>query len=83
MAADTSEVLSPDLIRSRMAETPGADEISLYAHLDRLPTIKLATDTLIAEAMKRSRYNQTAASKILGIKQSTLSGRLKRQKKRT
>jgi len=45
----------------------------------RLPTIKQATELLVAEAMNRSRGNQSVAAQILGISQPALSKRLKKQ----
>jgi len=44
---------------------------------DTLPTIKNATQALIAEAMVRSNGNQNAAAKLLGITPQALSRRLK------
>lgn len=45
---------------------------------DQLPTIRVATDLLVQEAMKRANGKQTVASRILGISQQALSKRLKR-----
>ena len=44
---------------------------------DGLPTIKQATNLLIAEAMKRVNGNQSVAARMLGISQPALSKRLK------
>lgn len=49
------------------------------AGLDRLPTLKDASQELIAEALKRSNNNQRAAALILGITPQALNQRLKRQ----
>lgn len=49
------------------------------AGLDRLPTLKDASQELIAEALKRSDNNQRAAALILGITPQALNQRLKRQ----
>ncbi|MFO7559748.1 MAG: sigma-54 dependent transcriptional regulator [Desulfobacterales bacterium] len=43
-----------------------------------LPTLQEMSDLLIQEALKRSNYNQTLAAGILGISQSALSRRLKK-----
>jgi len=41
------------------------------------PTIEEATSYLIEEALKRTANNQSAAARLLGVSQSTLSRRLK------
>lgn len=48
---------------------------------ERLPTVREATNALIAEAMKRSGGNQSIAASILGISRPTLSKRLKRERR--
>ena len=45
----------------------------------RLPTIKDATRMLIAEAIKRTGGNQTAAATMLGISQQALSKRMRQK----
>ena len=45
----------------------------------RLPTIKEATHSLVAEALKRANGNQTLAAATLGISQQALSKRLRRK----
>lgn len=45
---------------------------------DVLPTLKQASELLIAEAMKRAGDNQTLASRLLGISHQALSKRLKK-----
>ncbi|QTA85905.1 Two component system response regulator, sigma54-specific [Desulfonema magnum] len=45
----------------------------------RLPTIKEATELVVAEAMKRADGNQSVAAKMLGISQQALSKRLKKR----
>jgi DNA-binding NtrC family response regulator len=45
---------------------------------DKLPTIRQATDLLVAEAMNRANGNQTIAAGMLGITQQALSKRLKK-----
>ncbi|MBF0201724.1 MAG: sigma-54-dependent Fis family transcriptional regulator [Desulfamplus sp.] len=54
------------------------DETSPFPFAQKLPTIKQATEYLVIEAMKRSRGNQTAAARMLGISQPALSNRLKK-----
>ena len=44
-----------------------------------LPTIKSATDQLVAEALSRADGNQTIAATMLGISQQALSKRLRKQ----
>lgn len=44
----------------------------------RLPTIKEATELLVAEALKRTDGNQSVAARLLGISQQALSKRLKK-----
>jgi DNA-binding NtrC family response regulator len=46
-----------------------------------LPDLKTAASCLIREAMRRTKNNQTLASRMLGISQPALSKRLKNQKK--
>ncbi len=45
-----------------------------------LPTLKEASNELIEKAMKKTKFNQSAAAKILGISQQALSKRLKKMK---
>ncbi|MGF1574004.1 MAG: sigma-54-dependent transcriptional regulator [Sumerlaeia bacterium] len=44
---------------------------------DRLPTLKEADWLLVTEAMERANFNQTIASRLLGITQQALSKRIK------
>jgi DNA-binding NtrC family response regulator len=46
-----------------------------------LPTLKQATELLIKEAMQRSKGNQSAAAKLLGVSQQAVSKRLKKNNK--
>lgn len=46
-----------------------------------LPTLKQATELLVQEAMQRSKGNQSAAAKLLGISQQAVSKRLKKNNK--
>lgn len=54
---------------------------SPYARLRVLPSLKEASDQLVAEAMRRSKGNQSLAARLLGVSQSALSQRLKKQVK--
>lgn len=73
--------LSADIIRSYITKMQEKEEVSPFAHLKNLPTLKEAEYMLIDEAMKRSGGKQTPTAKLLGISQPTLSGRLKTRKK--
>ena len=53
------------------AENPFSDAVIL-------PTLREATDMLVAEAIKRAESNQSIAARILGITPQALSQRLKR-----
>ncbi len=83
----TSKMLSLDVFRSyikKQGEKPLSPEHEkkedgLIIFPQRLPTIKQATELLVAEAMNRSRGNQSVAAQILGISQPALSKRLKKQ----
>ena len=55
-------------------ETPTID--TLYAALDRLPTLDEAEMCLIEEALQRTRGNQTLTASLLGITRQTLHRRL-------
>jgi DNA-binding NtrC family response regulator len=58
----------------KISENPG----SLLTFSERLPTIEQAANLLVAEAMKRSKGNQTIAADLLGISRPALSKRLKK-----
>lgn len=62
---------APDL------EDSGRD-IAAFSAMEPLPTLRRASQMLVAEAMRRAKGNQTIAAKVLGITQSGLSKRLKR-----
>lgn len=51
---------------------------SLLTFHDRLPTLKVAADLLVMEAINRTRGNQSMAARLLGITQPALSSRLKK-----
>jgi DNA-binding NtrC family response regulator len=59
-------------------ESGPAQELEELIFPRNLPTIRQATDLLVAEAMKRADGNQTAAAGMLGISQQALSKRLKK-----
>ncbi len=60
------------------APAPAASE-DLFAHRLRLPTIKEATEALVAEALKRNAGKLSTAARVLGISPQALSQRLKRR----
>jgi len=55
-------------------ETAGSEE--RFAWNGPFPSLQEVEDYLIGEALRRSDYNQTAAARLLGVSQSTLSRRL-------
>jgi len=57
-----------------------SEETALLTFSRKLPSIKQATQLLVAEAMKRAGNNQSIAARILGISQQALSKRLKSEK---
>ncbi len=79
-------VLSPDTFKKCISmrqknggvlENFNSKANSAITFSDGLPTIKQATNLLIAEAMKRVNGNQSIAARMLGISQPALSKRLK------
>jgi DNA-binding NtrC family response regulator len=52
---------------------------SLFAGMERLPTITDVVEQLVAEAIERADGNQTIAARLLGISQPALSKRLSRR----
>jgi DNA-binding NtrC family response regulator len=71
-------------IAAGLPHTPGPAEPSggLLNFGSRLPTIRQATELLIAEALKRAQGNQSLAASMLGISHQALSKRLQGQTKR-
>ena len=64
---------SHPLLSRHVASGPGGGRIS---YSGTLPTLEEAERFLIAEALEKSGGNQTAAARMLGVSQSTLSRRL-------
>jgi DNA-binding NtrC family response regulator len=62
-------------------ESAEAQGPSVIAFGDQLPTIKEATDLLVAEALRRSGGNQSTAAGLLGVSQQALSKRLQKRVK--
>jgi len=69
---------SPPEIEEESKEYKKEHPALLFAGI--LPSIKEATQALIAEAMKRANGNQSIAARFLGISQQALSRRLKTDK---
>jgi DNA-binding NtrC family response regulator len=61
------------------AVASGADQ-DFVRTLDRLPTLELAVDSLVTEALHRASGNQTMAAEMLGISRQALNKRLTRRK---
>ncbi len=73
----TSKVLSMVSFTQHIeGELRDADH-EIQAFSEPLPTIKLSTEMLVAEAMKRANGVQTVAARMLGISHQALSRRLK------
>jgi DNA-binding NtrC family response regulator len=62
-----------------LEEIPAADEAGLGFY-QTLPTLKHASDLLVAEAMKRTNGNQAMAARLLGITPPSMSSRLKKMR---
>lgn len=56
---------------------------SLFAPLSQLPSLKMAADALVDEALRRSDNNQRVAAGLLGITPPALSKRLKLRAQKT
>lgn len=84
-----SHVLSMDVFKARIAGVPsvsdqmpereGGEDPAPFSSISRLPSLKEAMDSLITEALKRSRGNISVAAQTLGISHQALSKRLKRK----
>jgi len=81
----SSRLMSMDAFRERVFEndTPASSSSSagegIFRQFAKLPTIKEASNALVAEAMHRARNNQRIASAMLGISPPALNQRLKAQ----
>ncbi len=76
----TSRILSmASFSRHIEAEIKDVDHKSI-GFADPLPTIKISTEMLVAEAMSRANGVQTVAARMLGISHQALSRRLKNSK---
>jgi DNA-binding NtrC family response regulator len=83
-----SGVLSLEALKTHMgvhpdnpSDPPRAEAVTdgpLITFSSRLPTIREATELLVAEALKRTDGNQSVAARLLGISQQALSKRLKK-----
>ncbi|HKJ85903.1 MAG TPA: sigma-54 dependent transcriptional regulator [Spirochaetia bacterium] len=69
----TSDLLAHPLLSRHQA--PDSDDGRL-SYSGSIPTLEEAERFLIREALEQTRGNQTAAAKLLGVSQSTLSRRL-------
>jgi transcriptional regulator with PAS, ATPase and Fis domain len=69
-----------EVVGSDVAVKPRISKADFFADAAELPTIKEATEMLVAEAMNRARDNQSLAARILGITPQALSQRLKRER---
>ncbi len=82
----TSKMLSLEVFKFHIKgggkKSPSAkresEDNTIIPFPEKLPTIKQATELLVAEAMKRSSDNQSVAAQLLGISQPALSKRLKK-----
>lgn len=64
--------------RGAVGELSGGPAPGAVTFHDNLPTLKVAAELLVLEAMRRTGGNQTMAAKLLGITQPSLSSRLKK-----
>lgn len=86
-----AKVLSMEVFRTRIdieessaeweVEAPATEGATLFSAWVRLPTLKQATQDLIAEALQRAKGNQATAAKLLGITRAALNKRLTRARK--
>ena len=86
-----AKVLSMEVFRARIQieetpddwdiEAPRTEGGTLFSAWKRLPTLKQATQDLIAEALQRAKGNQANAAKLLGITRAALNKRLTRARK--
>jgi DNA-binding NtrC family response regulator len=70
------EVLPPDAVPDA-SPAAGTDDLDRsLAGLGSLPSLKQAAESLVAEALRRSRGNQAQAARMLGISRQALNKRL-------
>ena len=84
-----SKMLSTSTFRNAIQNEMGAKGLAFASHLksnhnwlsqlERIPTLKEATEGLIHEALRRSGNNQRVAALALGITPQALNQRIKRQ----
>ncbi len=81
LSADTFRNAIQDDVRVKKSAfpSPSKPETHWLSQLERIPTLKEATDGLIREALRRSGNNQRVAALALGITPQALNQRLKRQ----
>jgi DNA-binding NtrC family response regulator len=68
-------LMSPGREAAEISDTGGE---RMFSGLKKLPSIEQAEDSLIREALFRSKGNQSMAARLLGMTQSALNKRLKR-----
>jgi len=75
------EVMQPDYYNEQTAANKESKENvplkSLYASIEKIPSLEDSEDLLIEEVLKRTGGNQTMAANILGITRQTLYRRLR------
>ncbi len=72
------EIIAQERLSLRNDSPPVQGGQALYGNSGRLPTLKEAESSLIAEALKRSNGNQGIAASLLGITRQALNKRLLR-----
>ena len=77
------KLIKASVPREQSPPTPADSALeSLYASLNRLPSLKEAEEALIQEALKRSDGNRTLTANLLGVTRQTLHRRLQPKDKR-
>ncbi len=74
VSRSTGRELSPEVVQEYLARQ-GALTPAAVRFPDPLPTLAEVEDALITEALRRTSGNQSAAARLLGVAQSTLSRR--------
>ncbi|MBA7622351.1 Transcriptional regulatory protein ZraR [subsurface metagenome] len=81
ISRQTSKSLDLSVFEEAVGEKEGSRTSNgngaYFSNTEKLPTIKQATDSLIAEALSRANGNQSQAARMLGISPQALSKRLK------